>query len=200
MFKTKKKSRQDFFVAGLGFSAGGISALSNLIAHLPAKPDIAFVIVGHLHRESKSELHLILSRITSLKVLRIEGNEDVEADHIYVMPENKTVTIRKGKLVLSDRSPFEIINRAIDTFLNSLAIDQKEKSIGIILSGTGSDGAIGADNIHKNGGMVITQDPDTADFNSMPIAAIRKDNPDYIISPEEIGHYLVKMVHDVQLR
>jgi chemotaxis response regulator CheB len=196
----KKKNRRDFFVAGLGFSAGGIPALRSLIAHIPDKPDIAFVIVGHLHRAAKSELHLILSKVTSLKVLRIQGDEIVQADCIYVMPENTTVTIKKGKLVLMNRSPLEVINRAIDTFLDSLAIDQKEKSIGIILSGTGSDGAAGADNIHKNGGMVITQDPATAEFKSMPVAAIKKDNPDYIISPEEIGQYLVKMVHDVQLR
>jgi chemotaxis response regulator CheB len=186
----------NFLIAGVGYSAGGLEALIELFSHVPPNIGIAFIVIPHLSREFKSSLNLILNNFTSMPITRIKGNEVIEPDRVYVLPENATLTINKRKLCLHERTPLLTVNKTIDEFLNSLAMDQKQESIAIILSGTGSDGAIGVNTIHKHGGIVIAQEPYTAEFMSMPKETIQKDSPDFIIAPREIGKRLASLSYE----
>jgi two-component system, chemotaxis family, protein-glutamate methylesterase/glutaminase len=186
--------KNNFFIAALGASAGGHDALRDFFRSLPSSPNIAFVVVTHLLRDHPSQLHTILSRYTDMPVHRIGGFEIVRPNNIYVLPENKIVTIRNGTLYLKKRNEEQVINLAIDEFLNSLAIDQREKAIAIIFSGMGSDGSRGAVKIHANDGIVLVQSPGTTPFNGMPWATITSDDPEEILSTTELGANLMQIV------
>jgi two-component system, chemotaxis family, protein-glutamate methylesterase/glutaminase len=186
-----------FIIAGIGLSAGGLPALLDLLSNISDNSHIAFVIIPHRWRKQRSQLDIILAKKSSLKIIRITDNEKVTINCIYVLPENQTVTISEGRLHLKERETNEIINSAIDTFFHSLGHDQKERAVGIILSGMGSDGSEGIKTIEENGGTIMVQEPDTAQFDSMPIAAIIKDHPDYILSPHEMAINLLDIAFDL---
>lgn len=192
-------NKAEFFVVGVGASAGGHEALRDFFLSLPPNPEVAFVIVTHILRSHPSKLHSILSKYTSMKVVRIKGREMVKPNHVYVLPENASVTIKQGILFLSPRTNEEIINNMIDKFFRSLAVDQKEKAVGIIFSGMDSDGAIGAEIIHQHGGTVLVQEPGSTVFNSMPWAAITTDNPDEILPPSTLGKKLVEILRSKEV-
>jgi chemotaxis response regulator CheB len=185
-----------FFIIGLGSSAGGQNALLEFFENLPPDPNAAFVVVTHLWRTHKTTLGDILSKATSLPISLIKNHQKIENNHIYVMPENVELQIKYGIAYTRPRKEEEIINRAIDTFFISLAEDQKEYAAGIIFSGCGSDGAKGVKRIHELNGKVFVQDPSSAAFNMMPIAAIEADHPDNIETPaalaRDLVHYLAK--------
>lgn len=183
----------DFHIIGIGASAGGLQAIMDLFASLKEEPDAAIVIVQHLKRDVESQLSAILKQRTHLPVERITHGTVVKKNRVYVMPENKKLDIVNGFLYLSPRPEEEKINRAIDHFLTSLANDAKEKAIGIILSGTGSDGVEGCYAIENNGGVIVVQDPSTAHFDGMPMNSIRYDHPDYILAPSDIPA-LIKLI------
>lgn len=188
---------KSFYVVGIGASAGGHKALEHFFSHLPANFPAALVVVTHLYRSVKSELTRIISRFTPLKVVRVQNHMRVEAGNVYVMPENVIMLIQDGTLILSERPVDQVANNAINIFFESLAVDQQEKAIGVILSGMGFDGATGALKIFENGGDVYVQDPETTAFNSMPLAAIMKDHPDFILPPEKLGE---KLTHILKLK
>jgi len=104
-----------------------------------------------------------------------------------VLPGNKRVTIKDGVLIVRDRAPHEVINKAVNEFFASLAEDQKENAVAVILSGMGRDGAEGVKAINENGGMVLVQSPGTTQFDGMPVAAIDADHPIVVSSPEELS-------------
>lgn len=180
----------DFYIVGIGSSAGGLEALTNLFIHMDEKPGMAFVVVPHLNRSYHSMLPFLLSKKTNLKIKHVENTDVVERNVIYVLPENQKVIIRNGVLYLKERPESEKINKAVDTFLISLAEDQRHKAIGVILSGLGSDGAEGAIHIKKHGGIVIVQEPSTAKFDSMPLSTISFDHPDFVIPTNKMGNLL----------
>jgi two-component system CheB/CheR fusion protein len=180
----------EFYIVGIGSSAGGLEALNELFAHMSEKPGMAFVVVPHLNRSYHSMLPFLLSKKTNLEIKHIENAEVVEPNVVYVLPENKKAIMKKGVLYLKERPESEKINKAVDTFLISLAEDQKQKAVGVILSGLGSDGTEGAICIKKNGGIVIVQDPSTAKFNSMPLSTISFDHPDFVIPANKIAGIL----------
>lgn len=177
----------------IGASAGGLDAFRKLIENLPVDTDFAFVLLSHILRGSKSLLPEILARATTMPVIQVTRKMRLLANHIYVIPPDKLMEIRKGSLHLAPR-PLQGVNRAIDHFLFSLAKDHAAGSIGIILSGEGSDGAEGIKILkEESGGVTMAQEPASAASKSMPINAIQIDHVDHILTPEEIAHELAAL-------
>jgi two-component system CheB/CheR fusion protein len=184
-----------FYIVGIGASAGGYEAIWKFFSHIPANPGMAFIVVQHLNRDHPSVAHKLLANHTPLPIYRARHGQVVAVNSIYQLPENKLMTIAQGRLLLRERAPEEIINWAVDIFFHSLAEDQKEKAIGIILSGMGSDGAAGAQAIHQQGGLVLVQEPASTPYQSMPRMAIYQDNPDLILPPAQLAQALVELVN-----
>jgi two-component system, chemotaxis family, CheB/CheR fusion protein len=177
-------------VVAIGASAGGLAAFQQVIENLPTDTGMAFVLLSHILRGSKSLLPEILSRSTSMPVIQVAPTgQTILANHIYILPPDKFMEIEGNSLVLI-RRPDRVVNTAIDHFLFSLAKDQAHGSIGIILSGEGSDGAEGLKLLKEMGGTTIAQKPATAASTSMPINAIEIDHVDLVLSPKEIAQRL----------
>lgn len=189
---TSKKDNK--YIVGIGASAGGLEAIHEFFDHMPASSNFAFVIVQHLSSDYKSLLVELVSKHTHMKVFEAEHEMPVHPDCVYIIPNNKLMTVEKGKLKLSVRSDSKSPNTAIDTFFRSLGKDQKEQAIAIILSGTGTDGTKGIDVVKSCGGMVIVQEPLSAKFDGMPNHAIGSGNADHILQPHEMPAQLFKFV------
>jgi two-component system CheB/CheR fusion protein len=188
------RSDDEPILVGIGASAGGLEALRAMLSGLPAEANIAYVIAQHLDPSHHSLLTTLLARFTSLEVVAIEDNQEVKANQIFVTPPGKDVTLVQGRLQL--RQPTAAIGPkpSIDQFFTSLAQDQGDKAVGVILSGTGSDGAHGIRAIKAEGGITIAQDESTAQYSSMPRAAIETGLVDLILPPEQIGPELIEII------
>lgn len=160
--------QKDFFIAGIGASSGGLPALIAFFNSVPITSGVAFVVLTHLPKHPVSSLAYLLLRQTSLPVKRLTENTLVRPDHIYVLIENTMATIRNGVIKVRERKEDEIMNQSINLFFNSLADDLREKAVGIILSGGGSDGLKGVNRIFKNGGYIMIQTPESAEVSGMP--------------------------------
>lgn len=181
-------------IVGVGTSAGGLDALTRFFQNIALNSNMSFVVVPHLPNDSRTYLDFLLSRNTPLSVRLLSDNIIPQPDHIYVLPGNKRVTIKDGVLQIRARKSQEIINKAVDEFLISLAKDQKQNAVAVILSGMGSDGSEGVKAIHHHGGVVLVQSPRSTQFDSMPRAAINANDPIEITSPEELGTALQNML------
>lgn len=180
-------------IVAIGASAGGLDAFQRLIKNLPADTGMAFILLSHILRDSKSLLPEILSRSTAMPVIVVTDHLKPLANHIYVLPPDKLMEIRNGFLRLSPR-PLNVANNAIDHFLFSLAADDIYGSVGIVLSGEGSDGAEGIKTLkEESGGHTMAQEPASAASQSMPINAIQIDHVDDILTPEDIARKLASM-------
>jgi two-component system CheB/CheR fusion protein len=180
-------------VVAIGASAGGLEAFRRLIENLPVDTGMAFVLLTHILRGSSSLLPEILARSTKMPVIQVTDEMRLLANHIYVIPPDKLMEISEGSLHLVPR-PLKGANNAIDHFLFSLAEDRVFGSIGIILSGEGSDGAEGIKILkEESGGVTMAQEPASAASKSMPINAIQIDHVDHVLSPEDIAHKLASM-------
>lgn len=188
----KNKSETDFIIVGIGASAGGLESLEKFFKNMPPENGMAFVIVQHLSPDYKSLMVELLSKHTKMPVVRIEDSIRVEPNTVYLIPPKKTLIIFHGKLLLSDMDYKHGLNLPINTFFRSLAEDQGKKCVGVILSGTGSDGTLGVREIKGSGGMVMVQDEQTAKFDGMPKSAISTGLIDYILAPEEMPEILIK--------
>ncbi|HVR84942.1 MAG TPA: chemotaxis protein CheB, partial [Planctomycetota bacterium] len=186
-------SRSEFPVVGIGASAGGLKAFQELLSHLPPSPGLAFVLVPHLDPKQESLLHEILRRSIALPVKEAEDGTRIELDHIYVVKPNTSLTLTDGHLKTDalTRGPLGA-NNCIDVFLTSLAQRCGEKAIGIILSGSATDGAAGIRAIKSEGGITFAQD-DSAEFKSMPQAACQTGSVDYVMPPAEIARELARI-------
>jgi len=183
-----------FPVVGVGASAGGLEALQQFISHLTSDTGMAFVLIPHLSPEHKSALGEILSKSTRIPVSEVVASTSVEPNRIYIIPPNHDLSIKDGELVLEPLpSNAKVLRLPIDHFLTSLAEQRKDKAIGVILSGTGSDGTKGLQAIKAEGGITFAQREDTAKFPEMPMNAIIAGNVDYVLSPEEIAARLMKI-------
>ena len=189
-------SLSELHMVGIGASAGGLEAIQEFFDHMPSTGNIAFVIVQHLSSEHKSLLVELVARHTQLKVAEASDKMQAEAHNIYVIPNNKILTIEKGKLRLSDKAVAKAPNTAIDQFLESLASDKGLNSIAVILSGTGTDGSRGIQSIQNAGGMVMVQDPETAKFNGMPNSAIATGSADYVLAPRDMPQQILEYLND----
>lgn len=180
----------NFFIVGIGGSAGGLEPLIELVRDIPQDPNAAFVVVHHLHPKTRSRLDEILSKHSSLPIIRVEQPELVRPGVIYLLVENKMMTLKQGFLIPRERRPEEKINHAIDIFFTSLAAEARHKAIAIVLSGTNEDGSEGAKSISEHGGTVLVQEPKTADHERMPNNVIEYDSPEEILPPK----YLIDAV------
>ena len=180
-------------IVGIGASAGGLEAFSELLSHLPTDTGMGFVVVQHLSPEQESRLRDLLANATRMPVVTVTAGMVVEANHVYVIPPNAQMTIAQGRLHLSDCDQTLGRVKTIDLFLESLAADQTDHAIAIILSGSNNDGALGAKAIRTAGGIVFAQDQETAKFAEMPTATIAAGSADFVLSPVEIAAELVKL-------
>jgi two-component system CheB/CheR fusion protein len=181
-------------VAGIGASAGGLDAFKKFFAAMPADSGIAFVLVPHLDPAHESLMVELLARHTTMPVVEAANHMPVEANHVYIIPPNKYMTIQGGVLRLTGPVERRTSQTSIDLFLRSLADDQQERSICIILSGTGSHGALGLKAVKAAGGVAIVQDPATAEYERMPQSAIATGLADYVLPAEQMPDALVKYV------
>lgn len=187
-------SKKSLYIVALGASAGGHQALWEFFANLPHIPDVAFVIIQHLKADMHSVADQLLAKYTTLPVAWAKDRGQIQPGHIYMLPPGKYMTVLGANLRVVDRDPLNKINRAIDIFFESLADQYDGPSIGIILSGAGSDGTQGAIRMYQQGGQVLVQDPATTEFSSMPITAIVNDHVQLIAAPQELAHYIKKLV------
>ncbi len=191
-----KNQLQDFYVAGVGTSAGGIEALTSLLGSFTGdKLNLSVIVVQHLSRNHKSELTAILARQCKWPVVTAEDDATVLPRHIYVTPPNKSILYSSGKIKLDELSPNDSHAPSINEFFISLAEGEKQHAIGIILSGSGHDGAEGIMAIKEQNGFAIAQSPESAQHADMPLAAIQTGTLDLILHPskmfEEMTYYIV---------
>jgi len=182
---------QLFPIVGIGTSAGGLEALELFLSHVPNECGIAFVVVQHLSPNHTGNLPELLQRSTSMKVQQVNGKSKMQPDHVYVIPPNKDMTIRNRTLCLHDPDAKHGLRLPIDIFLRSLADDCTEQSIGVILSGMGSDGTLGLCAIKEQGGLTLVQEPATAKFDSMPKSVIDAGFADIVAPAEELSARII---------
>jgi two-component system CheB/CheR fusion protein len=175
-----------FPIVGIGASAGGLTAFEAFFTGMPvdSNPDMAFILVQHLSPDHKSILVEILSRFTRMKVMEAEDGQLVNPNCVYIIPPNSDLALMNGKLQLFEPSSPHGQRTPIDFFFQSLADELQELAIGIILSGTGSDGTKGLRAIKANGGMVMVQSVDSAEYDGMPRSAIEAGLADYVLHPK----------------
>ena len=197
--KTPTKNK-NFPIVGIGASAGGLEAIEKLLMNLPPDTGMAFVIVQHLDPTHESMIDEILSRKTLMPVVEIKNNIRVQSGHVYVIPPNTSLKISRGILKVLPRVETKGIHLPIDSFFRSLAEDQKNQCIGIILSGTASDGTDGLGAIKAEGGLTIVQDPKSAKYDGMCLSAIAAGVVDLVLSPKKIAEELVRIARDPYIR
>src|SRR5215469_10198955 len=185
-------------IVGIGGSAGGFEAASELLKHLPLKSGMAFVVVQHLDPHHASNLAKLLGKATQMPVSEIGGQIKPEPDTVYVLPPNKDVIYKSGALRLKQRTERPML--AIDHFFESLAEEQGSRAIGVVLSGSGSDGTAGLRAIKAAGGLTFAQDEDTAKFAAMPRNAIMSGFVDAALSPKEIATELQRIADHPYIR
>src|ERR1039458_4621062 len=181
-----------FPVVGVGASAGGLEAFTELLRYLPLETGMAFVLVQHLAPQHESMLTQVLSRATRLPVAEVTDGMEVKPDHVYVIPPNTCMATVGGTLRLTPRKPRSGQQLPIDFFLTSLAEDRKDQAIGVILSGSAYDGTLGLKAIKAEGGFTFAQD-ETAKYDSMPKSAIAAGYVDIILPPQEIAKELARI-------
>jgi len=182
------------YIVGIGASAGGLEAIEAFVKEIPIDTGLAFVIVQHLSPDYKSLMAELLSKHTLMPVQRIEDGMLVEKNNIYLIPPRKNLTMFHDRLLLKEQVRNEGLNLPVDVFFQSLADDCNERAIGIILSGTGSDGTRGIRAIKERGGMVMVQDEESAKFNGMPSNAIATGLADFILAPNEMPTQLLAFI------
>lgn len=185
----------EFPIVGIGASAGGLAAFEHLFKALPPDTGMAFVVVQHLSPPHKSILPEILHRFTAMPVAQVKDEVEVSPNHVYVIPPGSDLALKNGRLKLLDPEITRGYRLPVDFFFRTLAQDQGARAIGIVLSGTGSDGSQGLKNIKAEGGLTIAQEPDTAEYSDMPRNAIATKDVDYILPPEKIGEVILKYIH-----
>jgi len=187
-------AKDNFPIVGIGASAGGLETLQDFFAHIPADANIAFVIIQHLSPQHKSIMAELLSKHTPMTVKEIEEGVHLSPGCVYLTPPDKNVAIFNRSLHLMEPIKGRGINMPIDFFFRSLSEDQKEKAIGIIVSGTASDGTLGIKAIKGEGGMAMVQDPATAKYDGMPRSAIATGCVDFIVPVEKMPQTLMDYI------
>lgn len=187
------------FIVGIGASAGGLEAFQQLLASLPNDSGMGFVLVQHLAPDHESVLSELLTRSTKMPVVEVREGVKVEADRVYVIPPNKDMSIVDGVLHLAPLQPNRARRMPIDLFLRSLAEDQHGRAIGVILSGTASDGTLGLHDIKALGGVTFAQEEGSAKYNAMPRNAIAAGNVDFVLPPAMIARELDRIARHIHV-
>lgn len=181
------------YVVGIGASAGGLDALEKFFDFCPVDTGATFVVIQHLSPDHKSMMSNLLARHTSMPVSMVEQNTSIEPNCVYLIPPGSIMHMGKGFLHLTPKNP-RGLTLPIDIFFTSLAESYGNHAIGIVLSGTGSDGTRGASAINSMGGFLLAQDPSTAGFDGMPKSFINTGLVDAILPPEELGNRIVSHI------
>ena len=183
----------EFPIVGIGSSAGGLEALQKLFGAMPPDAGLAFIVAAHLDPTQTSHLSELLSRCTKMPVVQIEKSIKVEPDHVYAIAPDQNLTMRGGILRPSKPTVPHGHWHPVDSFFRSLAEDQSERAIAIVLSGTGNNGSLGVRFIKAEGGMVLAQDPDSAAFPGMPRSAIGTGTVDMVLPPDQMPDALLNL-------
>lgn len=201
LLRMLKNRKSGFPIVGIGASAGGLEALEGFLHHLPMDTGMAFVFVQHLMPGHPSLLVELLPRSATIPVSEAQEGDVVKPDHLYVIPPNANLTIAGYIFHVTPRKKTKghTISMPVDTFFISLAKEHRQQSIGIILSGSASDGTLGMKTIKAYGGLTFAQNLDTAKFNGMPESAINSGSVDFILTPQKIAKKLAKMAQHPRL-
>lgn len=179
-----------FPIVGLGASAGGLQALTHFFERMPAGNGMAFVVILHLSPAHQSNAAGVLQMATAIPVRQVAERTAIEKDHIYVIPPNKQLSMDDGFLQVSDSHKIAGKPVVIDLFLRTLADAHKERAVGIVLSGTGTDGTVGLARIKEQGGITFAQDPKEAEYDGMPVSAIGSGMVDVVLPAAEMPQKL----------
>lgn len=183
----KHLTRQDCPIVGIGASAGGLQALLQLFVSMPKATGLAFVVIQHVDANNDSALARILSRATVMPVGEVKDNTVAQPNHVYVIAPGTVLTVLHGALTVVPKKCGDRQHTPIDSFLESLAQDKTNRAIGVVLSGTGADGARGVKEIKAVGGITFAQEPQTAEYEGMPRSAIATGMVDFVLSPPGIA-------------
>jgi chemotaxis methyl-accepting protein methylase/signal transduction histidine kinase/chemotaxis response regulator CheB len=196
MTNSSSKPTQDLFVVGIGASAGGLRALEEFFENMPIDSGATFVVIQHLSPDFKSLMKELLERRTRMAIYRVTDGMVLEPNSIYLIPPGKNLVVENSQLRLFEQEERNRhgLNFPIDIFLESLAKSYAERVIGVILSGTGSDGTNGLRAINEAGGFAMVQDPTTAEFDGMPRTAIATGVVDQIQSPQALAQLIYQLV------
>src|SRR5213080_1337326 len=185
--------KSDLLIAAVGASAGGIEAFTELISNLATDTGMAFVLVQHLAPEHHSMLTELLSKKTAMHVKEVTNGMTVEPNHVYVIPPNATMSISNHTLQLAPRGEGRGLHMSIDHFMRALAEGQGNHAIGVLLSGSGTDGTAGLGEIQAHGGVTFAQDEQSAKYDSMPGSAVAAGCVDYVLPPKAIARELTRI-------
>lgn len=177
---------------GLGASAGGLEALCDFFDCLPCDTEATFIIVQHLSPDFKSLMDELLGKHTSMPVQNVVDGVKALPNSVYLIPARKNVMLAEGRLYLADQMQNQGVNLPIDVFFKSLAESARDRSVAIILSGTGSDGSRGLKAIKESGGLVLVQEPESAKFDGMPISAVQTGLADFTLTSSELAENLAR--------
>lgn len=186
-------SNLQFPVVGIGASAGGLPALQRLFEHMPAAHGMAFVVILHLSPRHPSSAAAILQRATRMPVVQVTSRVQIEPGHIYVIAPNLHLTMMDGLLIVEELQRPRGQHVAIDLFFRTLAQVHRERAMAVVLSGTGSDGAVGLSRVKEQGGVTLVQSPDDADHEGMPLAAIGTGAVDFVLPVGEMAQKLIDL-------
>ncbi len=192
------QKQQLFPIVGVGASAGGLEAFTAFLKHVPPDSGMAFVLIQHLDPKQHSQLTDLLSKATRMPVQEVNADTPVKPNHVYVIAPGVSLSMSDGHLRAEERA--EGRHLPIDYFLRSLASDNTSKAIGIILSGTASDGTLGLKAVKAEGGITFAQEPSSAKFDGMPRSAIAAGVVDFVLAPEEIAKRLVRLAQHPYVR
>jgi len=185
-------NHNDFYVVGIGASAGGLEAVQRFFDHIPDNTGVAYVIIQHLSPDFKSLMPELLAKHTGMHIYTAKNNQKIKPNCVYLNNRTTNIGIKDYKFILFDKAPKDHLNLPIDILFHMLGESYKDKSIGVILSGTGSDGSRGIKTIKEAGGTILVQDPETAQFDGMPNSAISTNLADFILSPGMLAEKIVQ--------
>ncbi|ADH97964.1 chemotaxis protein CheB [Salisediminibacterium selenitireducens] len=191
---------REMYYVGVGASAGGLEALESFFNPMPDDTGLVFIVVQHLSPDFKSLMNELLARYTNMKIHVAEDGMVTEPDHVYLIPPGYNLSIFHGRLLLDRQDERNHLNLPIDIFFRSLALDQEKQAIGVILSGTGSDGTLGVRAIKESGGMIMVQSEASAKFDGMPRSSIATGLVDAILHPEQMAEELMNYVKSPSLQ
>jgi len=192
---TKAKIVNKQYIIAIGASAGGLEAIDTFFDYTPLD-GVSYILIQHLSPNFKSQMVHVLSRHSKLQVIEVTDQIKIENNKVYLIPSSNFMVVKDGKLILSDKKDKKPPHMTIDYFFTSLAEERGDKAIGVILSGTGNDGSKGIEAIKRGGGIVFVQDPETANFNGMPLAAIATGCTDMVLSPQAMPQVIEGYVKD----
>lgn len=181
-----KPSPDEFLIAGLGASAGGIQAFQEFFQHVPLESGIAYVVILHLSPDHDSRLAQVLQTVTKMPVLQVTEKTRVAPNHVYVVPPNQHLTMQDGSIIVSPNTQIEDRRAPVDIFFRTLADEHGTRAVAVILSGTGANGSMGIKRVKEKGGAAFVQNPREAEFNEMPRNAIATGLIDEVLNVAEL--------------